>query len=384
MANFIRATKRRKRKKTNKMASLFKKCAGAAFVISLLGAENVKVSQAILHRARVHRGTSLRGSPESESEGGDEELDDEFDGEIVDTEMMQPAKHAALRATRFDLGPLEKLAEQEDLGPLEKLAEQEDDSISSEETESSEGRVDFAQMGRDLREGKEMDLTEWIEPALLQNDDNNEVNKGGRVVGKVSDVLNSRKYRNWISTSDEGRCYKKAADSALARTAKRVLPMLALLSCVPATLGSAEADATPTCINQDGWQVDVGDHTGIVILAGFATFYMAWGIGANDCANNFGTSWGSGALSWPSVVIIGAIMEFLGAVLLGSDVAKTFRKGIADIDLYQNDDGRIMVLTGMTSVLIGAAGWLMMASKWGLPVSTTHSAVGGVIAFGIV
>lgn len=87
-------------------------------------------------------------------------------------------------------------------------------------------------------------------------------------------------------------------------------------------------------------------------------FYMAWGIGANDCANNFGTSWGSGALTMRSCLMIAATCEFLGAVLLGSDVAKTFRKGMASVKLYEGDDGRILVFVGMTCVLCSAATYL--------------------------
>jgi phosphate/sulfate permease len=54
-----------------------------------------------------------------------------------------------------------------------------------------------------------------------------------------------------------------------------------------------------------------------------------------------------------------------------------------DIDLYSGDEGRVLVMAGMTSVLLAAATWLLVASKYGLPVSTTHSAVGGVIAFAV-
>merc|ERR1719451_227037 len=53
------------------------------------------------------------------------------------------------------------------------------------------------------------------------------------------------------------------------------------------------------------------------------------------------------------------------------------------VTLYESDDGRVLVMMGMTSVLLAAASWLLVASKLGLPVSTTHSAVGGVIAFAI-
>jgi len=129
---------------------------------------------------------------------------------------------------------------------------------------------------------------------------------------------------------------------------------------------------------------DATDAFWVVVLAFFCMCYMAWGIGANDCANNFATSWGSGALSLRTCLIIAAICEFSGAVLLGSNVAKTFRKGIADISLYEGEDGRILVIVGMTSVLFSAATWLLLSSTFGLPVSTTHSAVGGVIAFAIV
>jgi len=126
------------------------------------------------------------------------------------------------------------------------------------------------------------------------------------------------------------------------------------------------------------------DHFWLVIVAGFCMFYMAWGIGANDCANNLATTWGSGALSLKYCFLVAAVCEFFGAVCLGSNVAKTFRKGIANIKLYDGQDGRILVYVGMTAVLFSAASWLLVASATGLPVSTTHSAVGGVIAFAIV
>jgi len=53
------------------------------------------------------------------------------------------------------------------------------------------------------------------------------------------------------------------------------------------------------------------------------------------------------------------------------------------VELYKGDEGRCLIMAGMTSVLLAAAMFLLLASKYGLPVSTTHSAVGGVIAFAI-
>jgi phosphate/sulfate permease len=126
------------------------------------------------------------------------------------------------------------------------------------------------------------------------------------------------------------------------------------------------------------------DLVWVLVIAVISMCYMAWGIGANDCANNVATTWGAGALSFKMCLAVAAVCEFAGAVFLGNHVTSTFRKGMVSSSLYDGEDGRVLVMAGMTSVLISAATWLLFASKWGLPVSTTHSAVGGVIAFAVV
>jgi phosphate/sulfate permease len=125
------------------------------------------------------------------------------------------------------------------------------------------------------------------------------------------------------------------------------------------------------------------DLTWLVVIAGVAMAYMAWGIGANDVANAFGPAFGARALTTRQACAIAAVCEATGAVLMGGHVSDTIRKGMMSVKLYEEDEGRVLVMVGMTSVLIGAATWLLVASKFGLPVSTTHSAVGGVIAFAI-
>lgn len=57
-------------------------------------------------------------------------------------------------------------------------------------------------------------------------------------------------------------------------------------------------------------------------------FLDAWNIGANDVANSFATSVSSRALTYPQAMVIAAICEFLGSVLLGSRVADTIRNKI--------------------------------------------------------
>ncbi len=119
-----------------------------------------------------------------------------------------------------------------------------------------------------------------------------------------------------------------------------------------------------------------------LILAAAFGLFMAWGIGANDVANAMGTSVGSRALSLRQAVVIAAIFEFLGAVLAGGQVTATIRKGIIDPGLLAGNPE--LLVFGMLASLLAAGVWLMVASYFGWPVSTTHSIVGAIIGFAVV
>ncbi|KAJ0181150.1 hypothetical protein K1T71_003235 [Dendrolimus kikuchii] len=118
-----------------------------------------------------------------------------------------------------------------------------------------------------------------------------------------------------------------------------------------------------------------------LVICGFVVaFILAFGIGANDVANSFGTSVGSKVLTLTQACILATIFEIAGAVLIGYKVSDTMRKGILDVSLY-DDGGERLLAAGCLSALIAGAAWLILATALRLPVSGTHSVVGATVGF---
>lgn len=149
----------------------------------------------------------------------------------------------------------------------------------------------------------------------------------------------------------------------------------------------------------DGVRVNsVADYRWMVFLGGFLAFAMAWGIGANDVANAFATSVGAGSLTLRSACIIAAVMEFLGAMLMGNNVTDTVRKKIIRVEIFDTTNyfdpekpnelfgaanGPEVLMTGFLVALISATTWLILATYLSLPVSTTHSIIGSLVGVGL-
>lgn len=84
-----------------------------------------------------------------------------------------------------------------------------------------------------------------------------------------------------------------------------------------------------------------------------------------------------------TALAIGAVMEFAGAVLFGSTVTKTISSGVVTIGTATLT-APVSYMLGMLAVLVGCTVWMAVATKFGLPVSSTHSVVGALIGLGLV
>lgn len=120
----------------------------------------------------------------------------------------------------------------------------------------------------------------------------------------------------------------------------------------------------------------------IVIVGGAFSFFAAMGIGANDVANAFATSVGSKTLTFKQAVILAAIFETSGAILMGNHVTNTIRKDIADYQCFEDEP--YILMYGCMWVILSVGMWLFLASYYEMPVSTTHSCVGGMVGMALV
>jgi inorganic phosphate transporter, PiT family len=119
-----------------------------------------------------------------------------------------------------------------------------------------------------------------------------------------------------------------------------------------------------------------------IIFSAFCSFFMAWGIGANDVANAMGTSVGSKTITLRQAVLIAVVFEIAGSLLAGGQVTDTIRSKIIDVHLLTNTP--YIFVYGMLAALLAAGTWLVIATHFGWPVSTTHSIVGAVVGFGLI
>lgn len=119
------------------------------------------------------------------------------------------------------------------------------------------------------------------------------------------------------------------------------------------------------------------EYAWILVLGAFLSLTASYGMGANDVANAFATSVGAKSITIRQALLIAAFCEFIGAVTMGSHVSGTIKDGIAKMRVFE--DLPEVFMFGMLCVLFATGAWLLLASYLEMPVSATHSVVGGII-----
>ena len=118
----------------------------------------------------------------------------------------------------------------------------------------------------------------------------------------------------------------------------------------------------------------------VYVVGIFLAFYMAWCLGANDAANPTECAVGAGVVSMKKALLLFVIFVAIGGILLGPFVMKTVDRGIIPREELDTD----VVVAGSFSAVLAACLWVTFSSWAGIPVSTTHSTIGGVLGFGVV
>ncbi len=119
----------------------------------------------------------------------------------------------------------------------------------------------------------------------------------------------------------------------------------------------------------------------ILIILFLAACFLAYSNGANDNFKGVATLFGSSTTNYKKAIAWATITTFAGsiaAIFLASTLVKNFSgKGLVPDTLIQSPEFAI-------SIALGAAITVFMATKIGMPISTTHSLVGALFGSGVV
>jgi PiT family inorganic phosphate transporter len=113
----------------------------------------------------------------------------------------------------------------------------------------------------------------------------------------------------------------------------------------------------------------------IIAIIALALIYD-FGNGMNDAANAISTVVATKVLTPRRAILLAAFGNFLGPFLMGVAVATTVGKGIVESTVI---DSNIVI-----AALAGAIFWTYLSTFKGMPISITHSLVGGLIGAGIM
>ena len=119
----------------------------------------------------------------------------------------------------------------------------------------------------------------------------------------------------------------------------------------------------------------------ILILLFISACFLAYSNGANDNFKGVATLFGSGTTNYKKAISWATITTFSGsvaAIFLASELIKNFSgKGLVPSEL-------ILMPIFAISIALGAAITVLLATKIGMPISTTHSLVGALFGAGVM
>ena len=113
---------------------------------------------------------------------------------------------------------------------------------------------------------------------------------------------------------------------------------------------------------------------GLIILVIALALAFDFFNGFNDAANAIATVISTRALTPTAAITMAAVLNVVGA-LAGTAVAKTVGKGLVDPE--------VITIEAVGAAAAAAAIWVLIASRAGLPISGSHSLIGGIIGAGI-
>ncbi|MBD3189128.1 MAG: hypothetical protein GF308_00715 [Candidatus Heimdallarchaeota archaeon] len=107
----------------------------------------------------------------------------------------------------------------------------------------------------------------------------------------------------------------------------------------------------------------------LIIMMVLVSVLLAFAIGAND--ETFSTVIGVKRLSIKAAVIMGAIIAIIGAFIFAPKVCETLHNDITSLDIVQDRT--------IFSIFLAMATSLILASVFGLPISSTEAMVGSIL-----
>jgi inorganic phosphate transporter, PiT family len=112
----------------------------------------------------------------------------------------------------------------------------------------------------------------------------------------------------------------------------------------------------------------------VLLIIGVALLFDFFN-GMNDAANSVATVVATRVLSPRIAVVWAATFNFAAIFIFGTAVAKAVGKGIVMFDTVDN--------TFVLAALLGALAWVWVCTHYGLPISVSHSLIGGMIGAGM-